>query len=246
MHPGFAPYRRALEALGGFGTVPAIDELNRVARASRLALPDGTPLRFEMAPPRRTSALQYERKIGGEGAIEFRQGNWHDFANALVWLEFPLIKAALTVVHLRDGLRATPNRRSRARDAATLFDEAGLIFVCADAEMIALLRAWEWRELFWTRRDDVAQSTQAIVVGHGLLERLRAPYRALTAQALMVQNGMLRSSAQIDAAAAALIRADDFAPQSLTPLPIAALPGWDTERLGERLFDDSEVFRRRR
>src|SRR5205823_2689821 len=163
-----------------------------------------------------------------------------------VWLEFPLVKAALNAVHLRDGLLATPNRRSRARDAATLVDEAGLIFICADADIIALLRAWQWREMFWTRRGDVAQSTQAIVVGHGLLERLRTPYRALTAQALMVQNGMLRSSAQIDAAAAALIRADDFAPQSLTPLPIAALPGWDTEQLGERLFDDGDVFRRKR
>src|SRR5438105_5890799 len=193
MHPGFAPYRRWIEALGRLASVPPIDELNRVARASRLALPNGTPLRFETAPPRRSSALQYERRIAGEGTIESSDGNWHDFANALVWLEFPLIKAALTVVHLRDGLRATPNRRSRARDAATLFDEAGLIFVCADAEMIALLRAWEWRELFWTRRDDVARSTQAIVVGHGLLERLRAPYRALTAQALIVHDTISRS-----------------------------------------------------
>jgi hypothetical protein len=30
----------------------------------------------------------------------------------------------------------------------------------------------------------------------------------------------------------------------LPPLPVAALPGWDSEALGARLFDDPSVFRR--
>jgi hypothetical protein len=29
----------------------------------------------------------------------------------------------------------------------------------------------------------------------------------------------------------------------LQPLPVAALPGWDAESAGERLFDDRDVFR---
>ena len=29
-------------------------------------------------------------------------------------------------------------------------------------------------------------------------------------------------------------------------LPIAALPGWDSEQIGERLFDDHDVFRVKR
>ena len=49
---------------------------------------------------------------------------------------------------------------------------------------------------------------------------------------------MLRSDAQIDVAA--LICGADFGPRLLTPLPIAALPGWDTEQMGERLFEDTE------
>src|SRR5205807_2871203 len=135
--------------------------------ASRLSLPDRTPLRFEAAPARRSGALAYERRIQSDGVIEFRAGHWHDFANALAWLAFPLSKAALNAVHLRDGRGTAANARSRARDAATLVDEAGLIFACVDAELIALLRAWQWRALFWARRDAVARGVRAIVIGHG-------------------------------------------------------------------------------
>ncbi|HEY3178654.1 MAG TPA: DUF3025 domain-containing protein [Casimicrobiaceae bacterium] len=239
MHRGFAPYARWLDVLGGLGDVPDIAALNRVATTSHLSLPDGTALRFEVAPARRSGALAYERRIAEEGVIEFRAGSWHDFANALVWLAFPLAKAALNAVHLREGLDATANGRSRVRDAATLIDEAGLIFACDDAELVALLRAWQWRELFWRRRDAVARHVHASVIGHGLLERLRAPYRALTAQALVVDV----AANNADATAAEAIRAPGFGPNRLTPVPIAALPGWDVENIGERLFDDRDVFR---
>jgi len=36
-----------------------------------------------------------------------------------------------------------------------------------------------------------------------------------------------------------------FSPADLLPLPVAALPGWDVEGLGARLFDDASVFRPR-
>jgi Protein of unknown function (DUF3025) len=242
MHPAFVPYACWLDTLGGLGDVPTIAALNRVAATSRLSLPNGKLLRFETAPARRSGALAYERRIAEEGVIEFRVGHWHDFANALVWLGFPLTKAALNAVHLREGREATANARSRARDAATLLDEAGLIFACVDANLIALLHAWQWHELFWVKRDTVAQRVHPIVVGHGLLERLRAPYRALTAQALIVDV----ATSDVDAAAASTIRAPSFGPHRLTPLPLAALPGWDTEQIGEALFDDREVFRIKR
>ena len=117
-----------------------------------------------------------------------------------------------------------------------------MIFACVDSDLIALLRAWQWHELFWAKRDAVAQRVHAIVVGHGLLEKLRAPYRALTAQALIVDV----ATSDVDEVAAAAIRAPDFGPHRLTPLPVAALPGWDTEQIGERIFDVREVFRVKR
>jgi Protein of unknown function (DUF3025) len=239
VHPAFAPYRRFIDALGGFDCAPPLATLNRVAQDAQLALPDGKRLRFEAAPARRTPALCYERRIADEGVIEFREGSRHDFANALAWLASPLTKAALNAVHVRDGRETTANRRSRARDAATLVDEAGMIFLCRDEELITLLRAWQWHQLFWKRREAVVRSVTPIVVGHGLLDKLRAPFRALTAQALIV--GTDESDA--DAAAALEVRAPEFAPHRLQPLPVAALPGWDLESSGERLFDDRDVFR---
>ena len=239
MHPAFAPYRRFIDALGGFDRAPPLATLNRVARDAQLSLPGGVPLRFEAAPARHTPALCYERRIAEEGVIEFREGSRHDFANALAWLAFPLTKAALNAVHVRDGRDATANGRSRARDAATLVDEAGMIFLCRDGELIALLRAWQWHRLFWNRREAVACSVTPIVVGHGMLDKLRTPFRALTAQALIVDT--VESDA--DAAAAAQVGAPDFAPHRLQPLPVAALPGWDSEASGERLFADRDVFR---
>ena len=103
MHPAFAPYRRFIDALGGFDRAPPLATLNRVARDAHLSLPGGVPLRFEAAPARHTPALCYERRIAEEGVIEFREGSRHDFANALAWLAFPLTKAALNAVHVRDG-----------------------------------------------------------------------------------------------------------------------------------------------
>jgi len=54
-------------------------------------------------------------------------------------------------------------------------------------------------------------------------------------------------AAALDAAAAATISARGvaFAPEDLLPLPVAALPGWDVEASGARLFDDAAVFRSR-
>jgi hypothetical protein len=47
----------------------------------------------------------------------------------------------------------------------------------------------------------------------------------------------------LDADASAIIASAGFGPDVLTPLPVAALPGWNRENSDERLFDDLSVFR---
>jgi len=90
-----------------------------------------------------------------------------------------------------------------------------------------------------------------MVIGHGLAARLLRPFRALTAKVLVVpvEPSTLpdgeAAQAVVDTAAAALVAGHAFGPASLTPLPVAALPGWSDEGLGERLFDDVSVFRPR-
>ena len=244
------PFARWLAA----GRSPDLPTLNGLARECGLALPDGRPLTF-VVPRARLRALDYERAIAERGVIATRDGNLHDAFNALAWLRFPRTKAALNAVHVQAAGAATGNARNRARDAATLLDESGLLLCCVDAGLVALLRAHAWRELFWERRADVARGMRPRVLGHGLAEKLVAPYRALTASVLIIaalprpaassDAREAMDAAMVDANAAATIAAPGFGPDLLTPLPVAALPGWDTECLGHVLFDDLSVFRPR-
>jgi hypothetical protein len=216
-------------------------------------LPGGVPLAF-VAPQSRQRALDYERAIAHRGEIATREGNLHDAFNALAWLRFPRAKAALNAVHARAVDAPTANARNRARDAATLLDESGLLLACTGADLEARLRARAWRELFWVRRDEVAVALRPQVLGHGLAVKLMAPYRALTAHALVLNVSRTRFTpaspvaeaeevAILDAQASAVIASAGFGPHMLAPLPVAALPGWDMEYLDERLFDDLSVFR---
>jgi Protein of unknown function (DUF3025) len=242
-HPGlaiFAPWCPAVD-------LPSRAALNEFAGARALTLPDGTPLRFVTARAS-TGALDFERAVAQRGEIMLREGSVHDTYNALAWLALTQAKAALNAVHVREAEAATPNRRDRRRDAATLLDESGLLLVCDTPELSALLRERQWRTLFWDRRAQIAAHMRPIAIGHGLCAKLASgrPYRGVTAKVLLLDLPIDFGDASLgrfDSAAAALIRGDDFAPEQLLPLPVAALPGWDWEDLGSALFDDRAVFR---
>jgi Protein of unknown function (DUF3025) len=246
-HPAFAPYRPLLSALGRGS--PDHGALNRLARS--LAAPPasalGAPIRF-VHPAHHASALAYEQRILERGEVATREGDWHDFFNALVWMAFPRTKAALNATHCVDGTAAA-GTRSRCRDALTLLDESGMLIRCSDPSLIARWREHAWREVFWDARDEVIAAFALAVIGHGLLVKLLKPYRGITAKVLVVAaaNSTRDNTIELDAAAASEIAAvrNALTPDALLPLPVAALPGWDAERLDAALFDDVSVFRPR-
>lgn len=246
--PSFAPFARWHAALETCER-PSLARLNAWAHESGLALPDGRALRFVTAPARRVPALAYERRVAEEAEIATREGNLHDACNALAWLAFPRTKAALNARHVAAGGAATANRRTRVRDAASLLDESGLLFVCTDADIVEGLRRHRWRETFWERQAEVERGTRAYAIGHGLLVKLLAPYLALTAKALVVSIDPAALPAggegcrQVDAAAAETVAQDDFSPARLAPLPVIALPGWSMGARSEQVFDNAAVFR---
>ena len=164
--------------------MPDLAQLNAWALEARLALPDGKPLRFDDAAP--GGALAYESAVAHDGIVRIRRDHWHDALNALAWLAFPKTKAALNARHVRDRASATPNTRTRGRDAATLLDESGLVLVCGDPELAQLLRERAWRSLFGARRDTVARAMRPFAIGHGMLVKLLAPFRAITARTLIL------------------------------------------------------------
>ncbi len=252
-HPAFAPFARWHSPRSAC-PLPGLAVLNRWARAAALELPDGRPLAFVAAPAAPLSALEYERRIAATGEIVTRADDLHDLCNALAWLGFPRTKAALNAIHVAAPETASGNRRDRTRDAATLLDESGMLAACADASLVGLWRAHRWREAFGDRRDDVRSTLAVVAIGHGLLAKLVAPFRAITAKVLVLplvaqtlpEEAGARA-AVLDAAAAASLaaRGAAFSPADLLPLPVAALPGWDAEMRGDRLFDDAAVFRPR-
>jgi hypothetical protein len=252
-HPAFGPYSRWLEA-ACFTAIPACSTLDAFARAAGLALPGGTRVGFVAASGRRVSALDYERRIARTGEVAVRSSSLHDFCNALAWLAFPRTKAALNAVHVAARPSPAAGSRAPARDAATLLDESGLLVACADPEIMRAWEAREWRVAFGDIGTAGAPRLHAVAVGHGLLAKCITPYRAITAHALVlpIAAGRLPDepgalAAALDAAASRQIAqaGDAWSPESLLPLPVAGLPGWDRERLGARLFDDVSVFRPR-
>jgi len=237
---------------------PGCDDLNRLAaaRAKTIFTGGGRPLSF-VAQAERPTAFEdkYEPRIFLRGEVQFRACNWHDLMNALVWLTFPAAKSALNSRHYRELERqrasGAPNR-GPAQDALTLFDEGGVIVVAADAALGALLREFEWKELFWRRRAAVMQVMRFYLFGHALYEKALAPFAGVTGRGVLFEAdaGFIAQplAAQLYALdtwlASRIGDAAQFAATSeLAPVPILGVPGWCDDNADERYFDNTDYFR---
>lgn len=224
------------------------------ARAAALGLVNhaGLPVRFipQEALPDGTA---YEEHIGATGCVPTRD-NLHDFFNGLVWLTFPSTKRELNALQAaqiaRDGIKPS---RGPARDAATIFDEnAALLVLADDAEGRALadaLRNHRWHEAFVERARLYGGTAQVWLFGHALMEKLMAPYKAITAHTCVVfappsYFALAREQQQgwIDAHMARRVRANGLHKADFTPLPVLGLPGWWPAQ-DAAFYADTTVFR---
>ena len=196
--------------------------------------------------------IGYEERIDARGEITTRPDNWHDFFNALVWLRFPQAKRALNDAHLR-FMRSggTRSQRGPVRDALTQFDESGIVVASADARLLDLLAARRWKELFWTRRADVAASMRFLVFGHGLYDALRAPFYRMCGRAavFVVDRTLIAQDAPslcgaIDPLLAVRFAEDYYPrPRALLALPILGIPGVTPDNASPDYYDDELQFR---
>ncbi len=179
--------REVRRLLAGDGeAAPAPAELTAWAASLGILVREGAPLCFVAAPPRRVAALAYERRVQDCGEVLLRPRDKHDGCNALAWLMLPQTKSALNAIHCHEGAVAAANRRSPARDAATLLDEYGVIVLAAREELVEAWRRHAWRTLFHERRGEASRHFRIAVLGHGLMAALARPFAALTAKALVV------------------------------------------------------------
>jgi hypothetical protein len=255
--PWLAPYAAFIEVLepGRWDANPGrlLEHLNRLARERDLRTLSGRPLHFvdaraSAAPGAVLDAgVAYETVIAETGAVPTRTlgaGARHDLYNALVWLRFPQTKAVLNGLQAaqinRHGVGA---RRGAVRDAVTLFDENAVVWLCDDPAPARALAAFDWSTLFRLLRDPDAPRVTTWVLGHALLEKLEAPFKAITAHALPLALAADTAPDDVDSALAARWRDSPPASTDFCPLPVMGLPGWceDNDRPG--FYDDTTVFR---
>lgn len=175
----------------------------------------------------------YETRVARDGVIPTRSENWHDFFNALIWLSFPKAKQALNRLHVREMATQIAGR-TPARDAATLFDESGLIVLAPDDTLEDRLRKRDWADLFQQQRGKWFKAWPVWVFGHAIMEKALAPHLGMTAKCWILrqpadwQNWDARERLYwIDTQLAQQLDEGRLQrPRQLPVLPILGIPGW--------------------
>ncbi len=253
-------YASVLDAAGAIeagvaGGVDAIEAFNAQARARGLRNQDGRPVSFvpQSALP---EGMAYEAFIGATGSVPTRD-NLHDFFNALVWLSFPLIKRQLNALQAAQiALAGVGKSRGAARDGATIFDENAALLVvrhgAAGQALVAALRAHQWRDVLLERRAAFEADAELWLFGHALMEKLVAPYKAITAHTRVVLADdvffTLEHAARrdwIDRRVARDLAERGLSTADFTPLPVLGVPHW-WPRQDAAFYDDATVFRPKR
>lgn len=198
--------------------------------------------------------VSYERHIYETGQVPTREHNWHDLFNALAWCRWPRLKAAMNAAHYRHleepGGHCTAGR-GPLRDALTLLDESGALVIARNRNVLQALARRDWQPAFRLLRCAWQGDVRVALCGHALLEKSLAPYKSMTAHALLLQvdtmplqgETLLR---QVDATLAKRLSADALiaAPSDLAPLPLAGIPGWWQETPQDPgFYADRAVFR---
>ena len=244
--PMLAPLREHAHSLRRHADWPDLPVLQALVTARNVVTHGDRPLVLV-----RPVGDSYEGRIHRLGELQVRERDWHDLFNVLAWLTYPRAKRELNHRHCVE--RETDALvRGPARDALTLFDESGAIVASSDAALLAALREFRWKTIFWQRRDDARDAMRFLPFGHALCEKALDPYVGLTAHALLVQlePEALRAplpalTEALDIAVAERIRnARSFtSPQTLTPLPVLGVPGWWPDNENEAFYDNEGYFR---
>lgn len=251
--PLFEPVAGWLRAFGG-AAPPDAAALNAalVSLETPPLAASGAPIRFVLPED---GATGYEERVYASGEVETRAGNWHDFFNALAWLAYPRTKRVLNGRHhaaLQAQRAAGRGERGAVRDAVTQFDECGIVVASASPELAGLIRAHEWKELFWRRRAQLARDTRFFVFGHATWDQLRAPFVGLTAKAVFLEvdaawlaRSIAHQLADADGRLAVIFsRPDAYAqPRDFQPLPLLGIPGVAAENAEPAYYDDTRQFR---
>jgi hypothetical protein len=134
----------------------------------------------------------------------------------------------------------------------TLFDEGGVIVASTSPELMRLIVDFEWKQLFWSRRAELAARMSFLGFGHAMYEQALEPYVGMVAKTVFVPVSelffMLPLESQVAQADALLAshfanRARFQSPKMMAPMPVLGVPGWYSETDKETFYDDPKHFR---
>ncbi|MBI3042104.1 MAG: DUF3025 domain-containing protein [Betaproteobacteria bacterium] len=213
---------------------------------------------LRLAPQGRRSRVledRYEARIYLRGEMACRERNWHDLLNVLVWLAFPRAKAALNARHyaaLSAQHAAGAANRGPTQDTLTLFDEGGVIVASSDGELLACLREWRWKDLFWANRARLAAQVRFRLFGHALYEKALRPFIGVTGRGILLKTEpeliaapLVEQMAALDAKIAEHVSDAGrlVATRELAVVPILGVPGWCSDNEREAYYDNTDYFR---
>ena len=263
--PLFEPLYPVLADLAAEG-FPVLQDCNALlaARQNPIVVQRGLPLRFvQQECGRLPFEAQYEPRCYLNGEVPTREHNWHDLLNALVWLTFPATKAVINARHYHALLEAksaksppdgasSRSQRGTVRDVNTLFDESGVVVLCADPELAQFLHDFRWKELFWQRRERVRAAMGFYIFGHGLYEKALHPYVGMTGQGLVLAVEpeffawpLMQRLAHVDGLLANHLAEPQHCrnTRDLSPVPLLGVPGWAVENECAEYYDNTTYFR---
>lgn len=240
---------------------PGLQEWNTLlsSKYGDITVKNGLPLKFVPQEPGKSGfESQYEPRCYTKGEVQTRVNNWHDCFNALVWLTYPKSKAAINARHfqaLNNQSKQIDNgssQRGKVRDMATLFDESGVVIACAEAEFANLVRTFQWKELFWTRRRQLSRVMEIHIFGHGLYEKALQPYTGMTGQGMLIRVEreffdwpLQNKLANLDQRIADYLENPELcrSTRELHPIPLLGMPGLSTENVNEAYYENTSYFR---
>jgi hypothetical protein len=196
----------------------------------------------------------YESRIYLQGELQTRLENWHDFFNAMCWLQFPRIKSELNALHFEySQQRQAGTNRTPMENAITLFDECGAVIVADDESLLELIHNHQWKSLFVDAGENFGRHIQCYVSGHAMFEKALTPYVGMTAHTiLLIQNSSFfrndfpHQLAEVDRLISDLWRNREIEnPKDLQPFPLLGVPGWWNEEQNEAFYDNKSYFRDR-
>ena len=197
------------------------------------------------------SQFDYEEKIFFSGKILSRN-NFHDFFNMLIWLNFPKIKKSINYIQFlqfnNKNSKMIKGKRSLQSDAATLFDENGVILVSYDSLLIDLIISRDWKKALFKNKYNFFKYTQVYIFGHSLFEKLISPYKSITGHLWIFRVSKdwfnldpEERKKNIDKNISKKL-IDGFSQKDFYHLPILGIPGWSNNQNLE-FYEDKRVFR---